>query len=441
MMDLLAARTQMAVSLGFHIIFACIGMTMPFLMAVAHWRWLRTRDRLYLHLTKTWMRGVAIFFAMGAVSGTVLAFELGLLFPYFMEKAGPVIGLPFAWEGTAFFLEAIALGLYLYGWDRINQWVHWAAGLSMGLFGVASAGFVLCANGWMNSPTGFRVEDGEWVDVDPVAAMFNPGALHEILHMSLAAFVATGFAVAGLHALLVLRERQKRLHRAALRIALAFGACAALLQPISGDFSSKDVARRQPEKFAAMEALFETTRGAPLLIGGIPLEKERRVILGLHLPGWLSFLAHGDFEAEVTGLDRFPENQWPPVLVVHAGFQIMVGIGFLLLAVSVLYGFLRWKRPDGIGHPLFLRLLVLCGPLGFVAVEAGWVVTEVGRQPWIVYHVMPVAGTVTPMPGLVVPLLVFSGIYAALTLVGGWLMVRQIKSLRGLTLPETEAGE
>lgn len=432
MVDLLAARSQMAISLGFHIIFACIGMAMPFFMSVAHWKYLKTRDKLYLNLTKVWMRGVAIFFAMGAVSGTALAFELGLLFPHFMEQAGPVIGLPFAWEGTAFFLEAIALGLYLYGWNRINQWIHWAAGLSMGIFGVLSALFVICANGWMNSPAGFDIVNGKWVNIDPVAAMFNPASLQQGIHMTIAAFAATGFAVAGLHAFLLFRERQDRLHAAAVRIALLFGAAAALLQPISGDLSAKMIAELQPEKFAAMESHFKTEKNASLLIGGIPIEDERKVILGLHIPGMLSFLAHGDFDSEVTGLEEFPEEDWPPVLVVHAAFQTMVGIGFLLVGLSLLYLLIRWKREHLLDHPWFLLLLVACTPLGFIAVEAGWVVTEVGRQPWVIYKVLRVSDAVTPMPGLWIPLLLFTGIYAALTAVGAWLMARQIKSVRGL---------
>ncbi len=439
MIDLLAARSQMAISLGFHIVFACIGMAMPFFMSLAHWRWLKTRDRLYLNLTKIWMRGVAIFFAMGAVSGTVLAFELGLLFPGFMEKAGPVIGLPFAWEGTAFFLEAIALGFYLYGWNKINQWVHWVAGLAMGIFGVASAFFVICANGWMNSPTGFDVVDGEWVNIDPIAAMFNAAALQQGIHMSIAAFAATGFGVAGIHAFLLFRERQDRLHAAAIRIALIFGTTAALLQPISGDLSAKMVADLQPEKFAAMESHFKTAKGAGLLIGGIPLEDEQRVILGLHIPGMLSFLAHGDFESEVTGLDAFPQEDWPPVIVVHTAFQTMVGIGFFLVGLSFLYLLIRWKRQQLLDHPWFLLLLIAATPLGFIAVEAGWVVTEVGRQPWVVYKILRVADTVTPMPGLWIPLLLFTGMYAGLTAVGAWLMARQIKAVRGFA-PEKEEG-
>jgi len=289
MTDLLAARLQMAFSLGFHIIFACIGMVMPFLMAMAHWYWLKTRNKVYLSLTKSWMRGVAIFFAIGAVSGTTLAFELGLLFPKFMEHAGPIIGIAFAWEGTFFFLEAVALGMFIYGWNRINKWVHWVSGLIVGISGVFSGLFVICANGWMNYPTGFDWVNGKAENIDSIAAMFNPVAIQQGIHMIIAAFIAIGFFVAGIHAVLILKEPNNTLHKAAFRIALTFGAIAILVQPISGDLISKQVAKFQPAKFAAMESLFKTTKGAPLLIGGIPLEDREEVILGIHIPKALSF--------------------------------------------------------------------------------------------------------------------------------------------------------
>lgn len=268
MTDLLAARLQMALSLGFHIVFACIGMTMPWLMAAAQWRYLRTRDPAYRELARTWAKGVAVFFAVGAVSGTVLSFELGLLWPTFMEHAGPIFGLPFSFEGAAFFLEAIALGLYLYGWDRLSERTHFACGIGVGVTGVASGILVVAANAWMNAPAGFRWVEGRAVDIDPIAAMFNEAWLSQALHMTLAAFVATGFAVAGVHAVRLLRHPDHPLHRRALPIALTFGAVAALLQPLSGDLSAKDVARRQPAKLAAMEGHYHTERGAALVLGG-----------------------------------------------------------------------------------------------------------------------------------------------------------------------------
>ena len=267
--NLIAARSQMALSLGFHIIFAAIGVAMPFLMATSHWLYLKRKDEKYRILTKAWSKGVAIFFAVGAVSGTLLSFELGLLWPEFMVHAGPIIGMPFSLEGTAFFLEAIALGIFLYGWGRIKPWTHWTSGLVVGLSGLASAFFVICANGWMNSPAGFDWNGGNPINIDPWAAMFNDAAFIQGLHMVVAAFEAVGFAVAGVHAVLWLKTRHS-LHQSAVKIAFVFAAAAALMQPLIGDFAAKSVARRQPVKLAAMEALFETQRGAPLLIGGFP---------------------------------------------------------------------------------------------------------------------------------------------------------------------------
>src|SRR4051812_39320274 len=234
MHDLVAARMQMALSLGFHIVFSCIGMTMPVLMAFSEWRWLRTGKQVYLDVTKAWSKGVAIFFAVGAVSGTVLSFELGLLWPGFMKHAGAIIGMPFSWEGTAFFIEAIAIGIFLYGWDRLNRWMHWLSGIVVGISGVLSGIFVVSANAWMNSPSGFRWVGGKPVDIDPVAAMFNKAWLSQSIHMTLAAFISTGFAVAGVHAWLLLKNRNNTFHAHAMKIAFAFAAVAALLQPLSG---------------------------------------------------------------------------------------------------------------------------------------------------------------------------------------------------------------
>lgn len=429
MTDLLAARSQMALSLGFHIIFACIGMAMPFLMAISHWRWIRTGKQVHLDLTKAWSRGVAIFFATGAVSGTALSFELGLLWPTFMEHAGPIFGMPFSWEGTAFFIEAIALGLFLYGWNRLPPKVHWGVGLVVGISGVLSGIFVVCANAWMNSPAGFSWVDGKAVDIDPVKAMFNPAWWSQGLHMTISAFEATGFAVAGIHGLMLLKRPASVFHREAMVIALAVGAIAALLQPLSGDILAKGTAERQPIKLAAMESHFETMEGAPLIVGGIPDVETGTVRYGLEIPGALSFLAHGDFRAEVKGLNDYPRELWPPVATVHFAFQIMVGCGMALAALgSAFLVLLKWK-PALLTHRRFLLPVVLATPLGFIALEAGWVVTEVGRQPWIIYGIMKTADAVTPMPGLVYPFLMFTFIYIFLTFTVAWLLVRHIRTV------------
>ncbi|MEX0681707.1 MAG: cytochrome ubiquinol oxidase subunit I [Balneolales bacterium] len=431
MEDLLAARLQMAVSLGFHIIFACIGIALPFLVAIAEYKWIRTGQRVYQDLAKAWSKGVAIFFATGAVSGTVLAFELGMLWPVFMEHAGPIFGMPFSWEGTAFFVEAIALGLFLYGWEKMHPWAHWISGMVVGLSGMASGIFVVAANGWMNSPAGFDWVNGQAVNIDPVAAMFNDAWFSQALHMTLAAFVATGFAVAGLHAFLLLKNPGNLFHRKAIIIALTVGAFFAVLMPVSGDYSAKDVANRQPLKLAAMESHFKTQSRAGLILGGIPDEKNQRVNYAIHIPGLLSLLAHGSPDAVVTGLEDFPREEWPPILITHIAFQIMIASGMAMALVGILFLLFRWKWPYLISRRWWLWLLSAMTPLGFLAVEAGWTVTEVGRQPWIIYGIMKTEDAVSSMPGLQYPLFLISGIYLLLTGVLIWLMRRQI-----ITLPE-----
>ncbi len=429
MNDLIAARMQMAVSLGFHIVFACIGMTMPVLMAFSEWRWLRTGKRVFLDITKAWSKGVAIFFAVGAVSGTVLSFELGLLWPEFMHHAGPIIGMPFSWEGTAFFVEAIALGIFLYGWNKLNKWAHWISGIIVGISGVLSGIFVVAANAWMNSPSGFDWVNGKAINIDPLKAMFNDAWLSQSIHMTLAAFIATSFAVAGVHALMILKKGASAFHLQAVKTALIFGSIAALLQPFSGDHSAKDVAKRQPAKLAALEGLYKTSKPAELLIGGIPNSSEEKVHYAIRIPGGLSYLAKGNFNAEVTGLDKFPKKDWPPVLITHIAFQIMIAIGFLLAFISLLYLLFSLKWKHNLSKKWWLRLVAFCTPLGFIAVEAGWTVTETGRQPWIIYGIMRTKDAVSPMPGLHYSFYVITTVYVLLTFIIIWLMRRQINSV------------
>ncbi|MGS2760678.1 cytochrome ubiquinol oxidase subunit I [Sinomicrobium sp. M5D2P9] len=421
-----AARLQMAVSMIFHIVFACIGMVMPFFMVVSHYKWLKTKDKAYLSLTKAWQKGVAIFFVTGAVSGTILSFELGLLWPKFMLHAGPIIGMPFSLEGAAFFVEAIALGFYLYGWKKIkNQWFHWFTGLIIGISGVASGILVVSANGWMNSPSGFEYVNGEFLNIDPVKALFNKAWFSQALHMVLAAFTATGFAVAGIHAWQIYLKRNIAIHRKAFTIAISFGAIAAILQPLSGDISAKDIAVRQPVKLAALEAHYETGKGVPLYIGGIVNEEKKEVTHKIELPKMLSFLAFGDFDAEVKGLNDFPEEDLPPVAITHYAFQLMVGLGTLLALLAVVF-FVSRKKKSLLRKRWFWLMFALAAPLGFIAVEAGWIVTEVGRQPWVIYNIMRTKDSVTPIDGIEYSLFIFILMYVLLALAVGWLMGRQI---------------
>jgi cytochrome d ubiquinol oxidase subunit I len=427
MSSLLAARLQMAVSLGFHILFAVAGMAMPLLMLLAEWRYVRTGRAEFRSLAERWAKGTAILFAVGAVSGTVLSFELGLLWPRFMLHAGPLIGMPFSLEGFAFFLEAIALGVYLYGRARVPPAVHFASGAVVAVSGVASGVFVVAVNAWMNTPRGFRLlPNGDFADIDLVQAFFTPAFASQAAHMVCAAYSSIAFAVLGIHAFRLLRRPGSELHAAALRVVLPLAIVTAPLQAVTGDAAGKQLAVYQPVKLAAAEALFETARPAPLLIGGLPDMQARRVRFGIEIPGGLSVAAFGDPHAEVRGLDAFPREDWPAVPVVHLAFQAMVGCGTALLGVAAWgAGLLLLKRRLA-DHKRFLAACALAGPLGLAAVEAGWIVTEVGRQPWIIQGVMHTRDAVTPMPNVVVSFVASCVVYAFLGGVVALLLARYV---------------
>lgn len=425
MTDLDYARSQMALSLGFHIVFATIGIGMPVLMAISEWLHLRTGRAVYLDLTKRWAKGTAILFAVGAVSGTVLSFELGLLWPTFMEHAGPIIGMPFSLEGFAFFTEAIFLGIFLYGWGKIPPFAHWISGVLVALSGTFSGIFVITANAWMNAPRGFTYENGVFSKIDPIAAMLNPASLHQTLHMTLAAYAATGFAVAGIHAFFLLRDRQSAFHRAAFRIGATLGCIAIPLQILSGDLAARRVAELQPAKLAAMEAHYHTQKNAPFVIGGIPDSATQTTRYGIEIPNALSILVGGSPDAEVIGLDRFPRDEWPNVALVHWSFDLMVACGLAMLGLAAWFGWSVWRKrtlPDG---PRLLRAFVWATPLGFIAIEAGWMVTELGRQPWIVYGIMRTKDAVTDMPHLAIPFYTICAVYLLLSVVVVALLKRQ----------------
>jgi cytochrome bd ubiquinol oxidase subunit I len=413
MNNLLAARSQMAMSLAFHIIFAVIGIGLPLMMVVAEGAWLRTGDPVYKILARRSAKGAAILFAVGAVSGTVLSFELGLLWPGFMKFAGAIIGMPFSLEGFAFFTEAIFLGIYLYGWDKVSPKAHLLAGVVVAISGAASGVLVVLANAWMNTPVGFTMVDGK-IDpatIDPIRALFSPAAAAQTIHMTLAAYASTGFLAAGVHAFWLLKERTNPFHRKGLAISLLVGGIAALLQPLSGDYAAKVVARTQHAKLAAMEGQFKTERHAPLRIGGIPDVQAGETRYAIEVPSGLSWLAYGDTNAEVKGLNDIPSTDRPDVRIVHPAFQIMVACGMAMMGVSAWGGFLYWRKkaiPDA--RP-FLLAVLLASPMGIAALEAGWVVTEVGRQPWIIHEIMRTSEAVTPVEGLWGSMLVYSGLY------------------------------
>ncbi|SRR5579883_3445766 len=417
-----AARTQMAFSLGFHMIFAAAGMALPLMMVLAEGRWLHNGDPDALRLARTWAKATGVLFAIGAVSGTALSFELGLLWPRFMALAGPLIGPAFAMEGYAFFIEAIFIGLYLYGWDRLSPRIHWLCGWPVVLGGAFSGIIVLATDSWMQAPSGFRLgPNGALLDVDPVAAILNPAFFRMTAHSTLSTYQAVGFATAGIYALaLLLQPGSRRAHynRLAIVIALVLAAPAALAQPVLGDLLGKRLYEAQPTKLAAMEAQFHTERGAPLRIGGIPNPATSTTTGAIEIPGGLSYLAAGNPNARVLGLDAFPRTDWPPVVVVHLAFQIMVGLGFWMVGVALwFWSHWAWSRRRGSSwtdRRWLLRTLVISSPFGFLALESGWVVTEVGRQPWIIYGVMRTRDAATPVAGVDLTLAGFIVLYVGL---------------------------
>jgi cytochrome bd ubiquinol oxidase subunit I len=430
MSNLFAARAQMGSSLAFHIIFAALGMGLPVLLVIAEGLWLKTGNPIYLALARRWSKAFAVIFAVGAVSGTILSFELGLLWPEFMKFAGGIIGMPFSAEGFAFFIEAIFLGLYLYGWNRLSPKVHWLCGLPIAISGALSAVFVISANAWMNSPSGFRVVDGKVVDVDPLKAMFNAAWFQQALHMTLAAYVATGFAVAGLYAIGMLRGHRDAYHRAGLTIAIGLGALVIPFQIVSGDLSARWVAENQPVKFAALEGQFQTEHGAALILGGYPDPNTRETKYALEIPNLLSLIAYQDPHATIKGLDEWPLADQPDPRPVHFAFDLMVGLGFAMLAIGAWYWLRAWKSRKTGEHwrpPVskwLLRALAVATPFGFLAIECGWTVTEVGRQPWIIYGYMRTADAVTEVPGQFASFGGFTLVYIILAVTSAWLVHR-----------------
>jgi cytochrome d ubiquinol oxidase subunit I len=428
------ARAQMGLSLAFHIVFAAVGVALPVLLVIAEVKWRRTGDGDYLELAKRLAKGTGILFAVGAVSGTVLSFELGLLWPRFMGTFGEAIGLPFALEGFAFFTEAIFLGIYLYGRGRVSERMHLFSAVAVAVSGALSAFFVTLVNAFMNDPAGV-VETGRSTALafEPLRAMWSPSWPYQTVHVLLASYQATAWAMVGVHAFFLLREPRRALHRKALGIALPLACVTALVQPLSGDRSAKHIALAQPSKLAAAEALMHTTRAAPLHIGGWPDPTTGEIRGALSIPGGLSFLAHGKADAMVIGLDLTPPDERPPVVATREAFQVMVGAGTAMAGVAVLAGAFalvrRRRRQRGEDVPWPGRLLVAlvaASPLGFVALEAGWLVTEWGRQPWVVRGYLHTADAVTSFPYKAAPFWLFTIVYLFLGVAVAYLLGKQI---------------
>jgi cytochrome bd ubiquinol oxidase subunit I len=429
---LLEARQMQALSLGVHIPLVCFGISFPAMVLFVESLYLRTGDPVYKTLAKRWSKVMLILFAIGVVTGTILSFELGLLWPGFMEQWGEVFGFAFAIEGLAFFVEAIFIAVYVYGWDRLSPRAHFLSGIPIALAGVLGSTSVIAVNGWMNNPQGFDLsETGEVTNVRPFEALFNPHLWHEEVHMYLAGFIVASALVAGVYAAAWLRGRRDRYHRAGLVVPLAVLSLAAPAQIVVGDWAARTVAEEQPTKLAAMEGLHETTKGAGLTVGGIYLNGE--VHGGVTIPRLLSVLSFHDPNATVQGLDEVPEEDQPPVAWVRNSFQVMVGIGTLLALLAVWFLWARWRRGALPRTPWFYRAVIVAGPASLVALIAGWFVTEIGRQPWIVYELMRVEDAVTGAEGIPIG-------YATLVVVYSGLIVIALYMLRRLarTPPEVE---
>jgi len=412
-----------ALSLAVHIPLVCFGISFPAMVLFAEWRYLRTGDPLYRTLARRWSKVMLALFAVGVVTGTILSFELGLLWPGFMASFGNVFGLGFALEGFSFFVEAIFIAIYVYGWDRLRPRLHFLSGIPVAVAGVAGSFFVISVNGWMNHPTGFELRDGRAVDAHPWSALFgNSYFWHEWVHMYFAGYIVAGFLIAGVYAWGFLRGRWGRYERTAFTIALTAAAVVAPLQIVVGDWAARQVATEQPVKLAALEGLGQTTAGAPEhLLGWYDGEK---VVYGIEIPRLLSLLAYHDPNATVEGLNAVPPADQPPVNVVRYAFQTMVGIGTLLALLSVVYLYVRFRRRRLPRSRWFYRAVVAAGPLSVLALIAGWVTTEVGRQPWVVYGVMRTSEAVTGAQGIPIGYATLVVVYIGLAGAVAWLLRR-----------------
>jgi len=420
---LLPARNQMAISLGWHIILACFGVAFPTMIYVVHRRGIVRNDPVALGLAQRWAKVSAVLFAIGAVSGTVLSFEMGLLWPGLMGPFGDVLGLPFAFEGLSFFVEAIFLGIYLYGWGRMPPRRHLAMLIPMALAGVVGSFCVLAVNAWMNNPTGFRIVDGEVTDVDPWRAMFNDGVWLQFAHMWVGAFMLVGFVVAGVYAAGMLRGRRDDHHRLGFTVPFIFASVSALSQPVIGHLLGLRLATTQPSKLAAFELATETESPSPLRLGGLLIDGEVRFALDIPVLG--SIIARNSFTKPVQGLETIPDVNEPPINITHLAFQSMVGIGTLLALSVVVFWLFRWRQRDLLDNRWFLRFAVVAGPLAVTALECGWIATEVGRQPWTVWGVLRTTDAVSTSGGLWWSLAAVIVVYGGMT-VGAYVVLRSM---------------
>jgi cytochrome bd ubiquinol oxidase subunit I len=423
--NLLAARAVFGMSLSFHIMFAALGVVMPFFLLLSQGLYLRRKNPIYLALNKKWTTAFAITYAIGAVSGTVLTFGLGLFWPRFMDFAGPMIGVPLSIEVMFFLLEAIFLGIYLFGREMLSPWLHWASAIPLFIGGFASMIVVILANSWMQTPVGFEVNAaGEVTNVEVLRAMFSPAWYAMTSHMSVAAFEAVGFAFAAVYAFGMLRGRRDEYHKKGFLLGMVVVTLAAPLMIFSGDHTARQLAANEPAKLAAIEPLYETEEGAGLSIGGIPDNESGEVRYDIQIPYLLSILSYDDPNATVQGLNEFPEDERANPHAVWWAYDAMTGIGFFLAALIPVFWLFYWRSRGVPTNRLLLWAIVLSGFLGFLAIELGWWTTEEGRQPWIAQGVMRIEEGYTLAPGVGVAFFGFALLYIFLASTLIWLLKR-----------------
>jgi cytochrome d ubiquinol oxidase subunit I len=411
--QLAPARSQMAFTLGFHIVLASLGVAFPAMMLIANYRGVRHDDPDALLLARRWSKVVAVTFAVGAVTGTVISFEFGLLWPEFTGRFGEVFGVLFAIEGICFFLEAIFVAIYIFGWNRLAPWTHFWAGVPIVITGIGGAFSVVSVNSWMNQPQGFTLTNGEVTDVDPLKVIFNPAVPYEVPHMILAAYLVTGFLVASVYAVGMLRGRRDRYHRLGLLIPLTVACIATPIQFAVGDTAARAIAEDQPVKFAAMECVQKTaTHVTEYIYGRCTSDGVKG---GVGIPGFDSFLVGWSTDTKVTGLDSVPADDRPPFnTMLHWAFDTMVGVCSALIALGLWLAIAWWRKRDIPRTPWFLRAVAVSGIASVIALECGWIVTEVGRQPWVVNGFMRTEDAVTKSDGVYVTFTVVLLLYVLL---------------------------
>jgi len=411
--EVVPARAQMAATLGFHIILACLGIALPSVVLLAEFIGLRRRDETAMRLARRWSQAMGVLVAVGAVTGTVLSFEMGLLWPGLMRAYGAVLGFPFGVEGIFFFLEAIFAGIYLWGWRRLPGWAHFWSGVPIAVSGIFGAMSVIAVNSWMNTPGGFTQQDGRITSVNVWQVYFNHAALYEMPHMILAAYMVTGFTVAGVYAAGILRGRRDRYHYTGFALGFVPAAVLTPFQIFVGDTAARAIAQDQPVKFAAMEYVARTSRQLPEWLGGVYLNGH--IYGGLKIPYMDSLLVGFGPGTQVTGWDTVPPAERPPtVWLIHLCFDVMVGLGFLLLLAG-LWALVEWWRRRRLPRArLFWAAGAVSGVAAIVAMECGWVVTEVGRQPWVVYQLQTTAAAATTNGGVIASLTLVIAGYAVL---------------------------